>query len=59
MHDEVEEWPSASLIISLTLAEETAVLARKLIEKWLSPDTTPNEMEELTKLWSKGAPPTT
>jgi hypothetical protein len=53
VHAEVEDWPSASLVISLALEEDTAHLARKLIEKWLKPDTTPDAMEDLTKLWSK------
>ena len=43
--EEYEELPRAELTISLVLTEETARLAEKLLRKWMTPETTIEEMK--------------
>jgi hypothetical protein len=59
MHVEVEDWPSFHLTIRLRLTQDMAVTARELIEKWLTPSTTPDDMEELINRVAKPPDPST
>jgi hypothetical protein len=43
--EEYEELPRARLTISLVLSDETARLAEKLLLKWMTPETTAEEMK--------------
>jgi len=47
--EEYEELPRAELTISLVLSEETARLAEKLLRKWMTPETTIEEMKVFLK----------
>jgi hypothetical protein len=42
---EYREVPRDELVISLTLTDQTAALARKLLRKWMTPETTAEEMK--------------
>jgi len=42
---EYDELPRAELFLNLTLCEETARLAEKLLRKWMTPETTVEEMK--------------
>ena len=43
--EEYEEMPRAMLTINLVLSEETVRLAEKLLRKWMTPETTAEEMQ--------------
>jgi hypothetical protein len=46
---EYSDLPRHELVLNLSLSEESAALARKLIWKWMSPATTADEMVEFVR----------
>jgi len=46
---EYTDLPRHELVLNLSLSEESAALARKLIRKWMSPATTPDDMGEFVR----------
>jgi hypothetical protein len=46
---EYADLPGHELVLNLSLSEESAALARTLLRKWMSPDTTVDEMAEFLR----------
>jgi hypothetical protein len=55
--EEYEEMPRAMLTIGLVLSDETARLAEKLLRKWMTPETTVEEMEAFIEEHAPERPP--
>ena len=41
---EYDQLPNSELILNLSLSEESLAAAREILEKWMSPETTPESM---------------
>jgi len=47
--EEFVELPRHELVINLSLSDESARLSEKLLRKWMTPETTPAEMEKFIR----------
>lgn len=46
---EYTDLPGHELVLNLSLSEESAAITRTLLRKWMSPETTPDEMTEFIR----------